>query len=279
MTQIDQGLTETSNTEVTQGREPSGYGGREAQQSQQQVNVGESERMISVAAGSILALFGLRRGGLAGLATSALGGGLIYRGATGHCPMYAALEVDTAEGQHHKHGIHIEQAFTINRPAEQLYAFWRNFQNLPQIMTHLERVDVLDERRSHWVAKVPNLGGVPLEWDAEMTADEPNTRIAWRALPGANVDNSGEVRFGPALGDRGTEVRVQMDYLPPAGRLGHWMAKLLGENPSRVLREDLRNFKRLMEIGEILTIVGQPRGTCTGQGERYTESQWRPLFT
>lgn len=93
------------------------------------------------------------------------------------------------------------------------------------------------------------------------------------------MENAGEVRFSPGLGDRGTVVRVAMSYVPPAGRIGHWVASLLGQNPKRVVREDLRNFKRVMEVGEIPTLIGQPHGTCTGRGERYTESNWKPLFT
>src|SRR5688572_1669023 len=254
------------------------------QQSQQQleraeqINVGDTERQVSVVGGAILALFGLHRGGLTGLATAALGGALIHRGATGHCYVSQAMGVDTVSDPQHKHGIHIEQAFLINRPAEELFSFWRDFTNLPRIMTHLERVDVIDDRRSHWVARLPNFGGKHLEWDAEITAEEPNRMIAWRSLEDADVHNSGAVRFAPALGDRGTEVHVFMDYLPPGGAMGNWIAKLFGENPSRVIREDLRNFKRLMETGEIPTINGQPRGTCTGQGERQHESDWKPLM-
>lgn len=262
-----------------------GFGGGEeaVRQSQQQqdraINVGATERTASVASGAILALFGLKRGGLGGLAMTAVGGALLHRGTTGHCAINQALGIDTARDTQHKHGIHIEQAFLINRSPEELFAFWRDFTNLPRIMTHLERVDVIDNRRSHWVARMPNFRGKQLEWDAEITAEEPGRMIAWRSLEGADVHNSGAIRFAPAMGDRGTEAHVFMDYIPPAGVLGNWIAKLFGENPSRVLREDLRNFKRIMEIGDILTIDGQPKGTCTGQGERYTESERRPLFT
>jgi uncharacterized membrane protein len=165
-------------------------------------------------------------------------------------------------------GIHVEQAFLINRSPEDLYQYWRNFENLPRIMTHLQRVTVYDDRRSHWAAKAPRLAGGSVEWDAEITADEPNQRIAWRSLPGSDIECAGEIRFSRAMGDRGTEVHVFMDYVPPAGRVGHWIATLFGEAPRRQMRDDLRNFKRLMEIGEIITTAGQPRGTCTGQGTR-----------
>jgi len=243
-------------------------------------NVGEGERTVSVAAGAILALLGLMRGSGTGLLVAGVGGALIYRGVSGHCPAYGALGMNTTEpdtsyegGQRvmeriEERGIHVEQAFLINRTPEDLYAHWRNFDNLPRIMTHLESVTVMDERRSHWVAKAPRIAGGTVEWDAEITRDEPNRAIAWRSLPGSDVDTAGEIRFTPAMGDRGTEVHVFMDYVPPAGRLGHWVATLFGEAPRRQMRDDLRNFKRLMEVGEIPTTEGQPRGTCTGRGRR-----------
>lgn len=276
MTRMNEGLDISSRGYARGGSDVDA--GQQQQSQAQAINVGDTERQVSVAAGSILTILGLKHGGFGGLVAAALGGGLLYRGATGSCPAYSALDIDTADDAQHKHGIHIEQAFLINRSPEDLFAFWRDFKNLPRIMTHLERVDVIDDRRSHWVARFPNFGGKQLEWDAEITSEEPNAMIGWRSLESADVQNSGAVRFAPAMGDRGTEVHVFMDYIPPAGTLGNWIAKLFGENPSRVIREDLRNFKRIMEMGEILTTNGQPKGTCTGQGERQTESDRRPLF-
>src|SRR5262245_59496652 len=134
-------------------------------------------------------------------------------------------------------------------------------------MNHLESVQVIDDRRSKWVAKASRVpGGGRLEWEAELTSDSPNRLIAWRSLPGSQIECEGEVRFAPALGDRGTEVHVSMRYLPPAGRVGHAVAALLVQSPWRLIREDLRNFKRVMEVGEVLTNDGQPRGTCLGTG-------------
>jgi uncharacterized membrane protein len=244
-----------------------------------QTNVGNNERLVSVAAGAIVALQGISRGSVPGLLCAAVGGMLIYRGATGKCPVYSALKVDTASRSNGRlpdeeideHGIHVEQAFLINRSADELYQYWRNFENLPSIMTHLKSVQVLDDRRSHWVAEAPRIAGGSVEWDAEITSDEPAQRIAWRSLPGSQVQTKGEIRFSKALGDRGTEVHVFMNYLPPAGKLGHWLATVFGESPRRQMRDDLRNFKRVMEVGEIPTTKGQPRGTCTGQGKREGE--------
>jgi uncharacterized membrane protein len=206
---------------------------------------------------------------LPGLLIAGVGGAMIRRGATGHCNAYAALGIDTShpsdeslEEEMSQRGIHVEQAFLINRSREDLYAFWRNFEQLPRIMTHLERVQVMDDRRSHWVAKAPKIAGGSIEWDAEITQDEPNSAIAWRSLPGSQVDTRGEIRFITAPGDRGTEVHVTMEYVPPAGKLGHWVATLFGEAPRRQMRDDLRNFKSLMETGEIPSIKGQPQGRC-----------------
>src|SRR5215207_7881841 len=165
MTQLNSGLDVSSPSSMRGGNDTDVETQPYYQQSHQQldraeqINVGDTERQVSVVGGAILALFGLQRGGLTGLATAALGGALIHRGATGHCYVSQAMGVDTVSDPQHKHGIHIEQAFLINRSAEELFSFWRDFTNLPKIMTHLERVDVIDERRSHWVARLPNFAG------------------------------------------------------------------------------------------------------------------------
>ena len=147
---------------------------------------------------------------------------------------------------------------TVDRPAAELYAYWRNFENLPQFMRHLESVRCDDGRRSHWVVRGP--AGVSIEWDAEIINDEPNALIAWRSLGGADVDSAGSVRFLQAPGGRGTEVRVVLNYIPPAGRVGSAFAKLFGKAPEQTIREDLRRFKQFMESGEFPTAAGQPAG-------------------
>jgi uncharacterized membrane protein len=257
----------------------------QARQPQQQ-NVSQAERTVSLAAGSILALLGLSRKSLPGLLVAGVGGSLVYRGVTGHCGMYESLGIDTAreeregrdaesEEQAARRGIHVENAFLINRSPHDLYAYWRNFENLPRIMQHLEEVRVIDDRRSHWAARLPRVaGGKRLEWDAEVTRDDPNSLIAWRSVPGSDVETSGRVRFAPAMGDRGTEVHVFMEYVPPGGILTALLTPLLSKGSKRLIREDMRNFKRIMETGDIPTIIGQPHGTCMGHGERYTEGSW-----
>jgi len=234
-------------------------------------NVGNTERIVSASAGAILVVEGLARRDLIGLTIAGVGAALAYRGATGHCSMYQSLGIDTAHkdgraGEREKHDVRIAESMLIDKSPEDLYSFWRNFENLPQIMTHLESVRVTDEKRSHWVAKAPSIYGGQVEWDAEIAADEPNSRIAWRALPGSDIEHSGSVQFTPAPGNRGTKVRVILEYQPPAGQVGRWVAKMFGEEPETQIWDDLRNFKRRMEVGEVLTVSGQPRGTCLGRG-------------
>ena len=237
-------------------------------------NVGPRERQLSTIAGGALALVGLRHGGLGGLALAGLGTVVAYRGVTGHCPAYSALGVDTNDRapkpeEYFDRGIHVEQSFTIGKPRAELFRYWRDFENLPTFMSHLESVQVIDDKRSRWTAHGP--AKVNVSWEAEIINEEADALIAWRSLGGADVDNSGSVRFVDAPGDRGTEVRVVVDYIPPAGRVGKYIAMLFGEAPEQTIKEDLRNFKRLMETGTIPTTTGQPRGTCSrwrDEGER-----------
>jgi uncharacterized membrane protein len=230
------------------------------------VNVGATERLISLAAGAILTGLGVSRRDLRGVLIAGVGGGLLFRGATGHCMAYEALGIDTTHDQTklRGNGFRVTESFLIGKSPEELYKLWRNFENLPHIMTHLELVRVLDKRRSHWVATAPRIAGGTVEWDAEITADEPNRRIAWQSLPESAVDNWGSVEFVKAPGDRGTKVRVEMEYQPPAGQLGRLVAKLFGQAPEQQIREDLRRFKRVLETGEVPTTDGQPRGRCVG---------------
>jgi uncharacterized membrane protein len=233
-------------------------------------NVGQTERLVSAVAGGAIALLGLRARSIPGLVAAVGGAALIHRGIRGRCPAYDALGVDTAHprrerngaepSEYFRRGLHLEEVFTVNRTPWELYAFWRNFEHLPRFMSHLGSVKVLDDRRSHWVARGP--AGRTVEWDAEIINDEPNALIAWRSLENADVDNAGSVRFVPGPEGRGTQVKVVIDYIPPAGRIGSAIAYLFGEEPSIQVREDVRRFKRLMETGEVPTVDGQPRGAC-----------------
>jgi uncharacterized membrane protein len=146
--------------------------------------------------------------------------------------------------------IHTKRAITVARPVQEVYAFWRDFENLPRFMRHLESVTVTGGRRSHWKAKAP--AGKSVEWDAETTEDRENELISWRSLEGSDVYNAGTVRFAAAPGGRGTEVRVDMEYDPPFGKLGSKVAMLFREEPGQQVQDDLRHFKQVMEVGEIV---------------------------
>lgn len=214
---------------------------------------GDLERWASLLGGGALVLMGLRERSLKGVLTAVAGGGLLYQGATRNSTLSQlqdAVGLDNA--------IRVEKTATINRPASELYAVWRDFTNLPRFMRHLKSVTMLDDRRSHWVANAPL--GTDVAWDAEMITDEPDHLIAWTSLPGADIENSGFVRFQPATGGRGTEVKVVMEYNPPGGVVTAALARLFGEEPELQIGDDLSRFKQLMETGEIATNEGQPRG-------------------
>lgn len=148
----------------------------------------------------------------------------------------------------------MRKSLIINRTPEEIYQFWRDFENLPRFMPHLESVQVTGEGRSHWVAKAP--AGTSVEWDAEVTEDRPNELISWRSLEGADVDNSGTVRFERATGNRGTVVKIDISYNPPGGVIGTAFAKLMGEEPGAKALESLRCLKQLMETGEVVISDG-----------------------
>lgn len=219
-------------------------------------NVAQSERWISLLGGGALALTGLRRRNVTGTLLTLVGAEMIFRGASGHCPMYGALGINTAgitAEPHNKdasvayqHGVRVEHSLAVTRPPGELYAYWRKLETLPRFMEHLEEVTVLTDRRSRWVAKAPL--GTRVSWEAEINNDIPGQLIGWRSLPGSTIDNAGSVHFD----ERGntTHVRVVLEYSPPAGQLGASIAKLLGEEPQSQIADDLERFKTLMETGE-----------------------------
>ncbi|MDQ3711600.1 MAG: DUF2892 domain-containing protein [Acidobacteriota bacterium] len=236
-------------------------------------NVSPTERVVSATAGGALLAYGVKRGDTFGILLSIVGGGLALRGATGHCQVYDAMDVDTnttatqnkaqnKTGKPFSKGllggkIHVKKSVTINKTPAELYSFWRNFENLPKFMTHLESVKNMGEKTSHWVAKAP--AGTTVKWDAEITSEQENQRIGWKSLEGADIPNSGVVEFHPTT-SRGTEVRVVLTYEPPAGYLGSLVAKLFGEEPSQQVYGDLCRFRSMMEAGQIITTEGQTSG-------------------
>jgi len=186
-----------------------------------------------------------------GVATGAVAGVTVLDVVASRRLTRKADEAGVAAGR----GFHVVRSVTVNRPAEELYRFWRDFQNVPRFMRHLERVEAPgDGKRSHWVAKGP--AGVPIAWDAETTEDVPNERIGWRSLSGSVVASAGSVRFQPAPGGRGTWVTVDVRWEPPGGALGAGIAKLFGRDPERTVAEDLHRFKALVETGELPSSEG-----------------------
>lgn len=235
------------------------------------MNVGPIERWVSFGAGVALAAYALRRRTNASGAAALAGAGLMYRGATGHCDLYERLGINRADSRAHQfragelnergtgvtadrgsdtryklgggRGTHVVEAITVKRPVSEVYRYWRNFENLPRFMNHLELVAMREEGISHWVAKGP--AGTTVEWDARIINEVDNKVIGWQSLEGSTISTAGSVHFDES--DDGTVVRVHLQYSPPAGKLGSAVAWLFGEEPGQQVREDLRRFKALLE--------------------------------
>lgn len=242
MTQTFQGSTDDGFEEFDQDRRD--------QLGQGETNVGDTDRLISLVGGGALALLGLSRRSVGGIALAAAGGALIYRGVTRRDPIYERLKISTTSKNRapnssvaHLASLRVERSITINKPAEEIYRFWRESSNLARFQTNLESVSETGPNRQHWVAKGP--GGKKLEWDAEIITDKPGELIAWRTLEGADVPSAGSVQFRSAGG--GTEVKVEMQYQPPAGVAGDLVAKISGDDPDKQVQQNLEELKRLME--------------------------------
>jgi uncharacterized membrane protein len=236
-------------------------------------SVGNTERLVSGLVGVALVALSLRKRRLRPILLP-VATGLIARALTGRGPTTRALsrftrregrdERDSAvasvgRGQRTK----VEQSVTINRPVLEVYRFWRNFENLPRFMDHLEAVTVIDDTRSHWVAKGP--AGTRLEWFADIDNEIDDELIAWRSLPGSEINHAGSVHFTPTADGAGTEVRVVLSYEPPAGKLGVAFAKLLGEEPSQQVADDLRRLKQVMDADDAGIRSRSPRPSATAE--------------
>jgi uncharacterized membrane protein len=215
-------------------------------------NISEAERWVSAIAGAALGAWALERRSRDAWLLGALSAVLLYRASTAHCPAYAAAGISTADTDT-KHalsgpgGVNVETEIRVDRPAAELYAFWRTLDKLPRVMEHLKSVTVVDEGRSHWVATAPL--GTTVEWDAEIINEVPDALIGWRSIEGSTVVTAGSVHFeadGPS-----TNVRVRLQYDPPGGKLGSWVAWVFGEEPSVQIEKDLRRFKELAEGGQL----------------------------
>ncbi|MBA3889658.1 MAG: DUF2892 domain-containing protein [Gemmatimonadaceae bacterium] len=222
-------------------------------------NVGRPERWASVLAGSALAVYGLDRRDAGGTILALLGAALVHRGATARCPLYTALSVSTADDAdgdgstptspaaafRASDAVKVERSITVNRAPAELYALWKDPLNLPRFMTWLEEVHPIDGRRARWKAKGP--AGTSIEWVAEVINEVPDSLIAWKSVANPDIKNAGSVHFRRQRGTNATEVRLVFEWVPPGGRAGMAVAKLLGSNPANRIADGLKKFKRLAE--------------------------------
>jgi uncharacterized membrane protein len=229
-------------------------------------NVGTRERIISMTAGMALGAFAARapRGSARAVLLSSAAA-LVGRGASGYCPVNHALRRGRAVGDTRQElagsrGIKVVESVTIRTDAVALYESWRHLNNLPLVMSHLERVDIIDAQKSHWVMRGP--AGVRYEWDAEIINDVRPTLIAWRSLPGSDVVSAGSVQFRQVerRGGTATEVTVTMQYAPFGGKAAAMIAWLAGQSPASMPREDLRRFKAQVEAREAPTTESRSHG-------------------
>ncbi len=209
------------------------------------INVSEKERVISVLLGAFFLSRGLKK---KSLLRTIFGGYLMYRGASGHCPAYSAMQRSRYTSR--AESVNIKTTFIVNKPRQEVYDFWRKLENLPLFMKHLASVTQYDDTQSHWEAKVP--GNVTkLEWDAEIVKEVDGSFIGWKSLPGSTVENAGKVDFRDALGHQGTELNVVITYRPPAGKIGSGIASLLNPVFRKMIETDISNFKEYIETGRL----------------------------
>jgi uncharacterized membrane protein len=209
------------------------------------IDAGRTKRIISAVVGGALVAYGLSRLSLRGLFIAAAGGAVAYRGLGGHADRYGI-----AAGGARRHvgnlGVKIDESIVVNAPPERVYALWRHLQNLPRLLSHVERVEVLDLTRSRWTVKGP--AGARVSWDADLINDKLGELIAWRTTDSTLVNHAGSVTFEPA-GEGKTRVRVSLQYDPPGGRFGHAVASLVSADAGSQVARDLAEFKRAFEEG------------------------------
>ncbi len=215
------------------------------------VNMNKNERIISVIAGSFL-LYKALSGKKSKIKKTLTAATLLYRGYTGACPFYYSMNIDTNRPVSR---ISVSTSLIVNKSRREVYNFWRNLDNLPYFMEHLESVTVLDEKRSAWQARVP--GGIgTIDWESEIISDEREEYIAWKSLPNSQIENSGMVWFMDS-GDHATELKVEISYQAPLGNVGALVGKLMNPLLERMIKNDIKNFKQYMETGELVNTVGE----------------------
>ena len=223
-------------------------------------SIADAEKWLALGAGAFLLVAGVSRRSPVGACIAASSAPLLYRGITGRWPQLPngnghVESGDTKAALGGTRGIHVREAVRLEVPLPDVYRSFRRLENLPRFMTHLDRVTEGPDGSSHWVANGP--AGFAVEWDAEIINEIENRLLAWRSLPGSDIVTAGSVNFDTVRGGRSTQVSVNLQYAPPAGKTGAFIASLFGREPSQTIREDLRHFKQLLEAGEI------PRATAT----------------
>ncbi len=214
-------------------------------------SLADLESWAAIGGGVALVALGVRRRSLAGLCLAVASAPLFYRGVTGSWPALTGSprSDDTRVALGGDRGIHVREAVRLERPLAEVYRYWRTLANLPLFMQHLDSVTEQSATRSRWVARGP--AGLKITWDAEIVNEVEGSVVGWRSLPGADVVTAGSVHFDPVRNGRSTQVTVHLQYAPPGGTVGAWLATLLGRAPSQTLREDLRRLKQLLEAGEL----------------------------
>jgi uncharacterized membrane protein len=229
------------------------------------INMSNRERDIALLGGALLTLFALIRRDALRFPAIFGAGVMFYKGATGNSPLNRLLGRNSAVTTNpdvvavpHEQGFHITRSVTINRPASDLYAFWHDPRNLPQIIDYIESVQLIGDKQAHWTIRLP--AGLKAEFDVEVYTDVPNEVISWRSLAGASIQNAGSIRFQPAAEGRGTQVHLTLEFAPPGGPLGRAALNLFGDVPGQYIHQYLRDFKQMMETGEKATTEGQTSG-------------------
>ena len=234
-------------------------------------NVGSTERIVSAGLGGLLVASGIVRGRLPGLLLTAVGASLLYRGLSGYCALYQQLgmstcELDEQSSESHSHsgqssglsrgplagmmphhdaikGIKIEESFTIDRSAHELYEVWTKWEELPQLLPHIKSIETIGDKKTRWTAVAPM--GVKLTWEAEIIKQEADRMVSWKSTSG-DVATAGSVHF-ESRGDNKTEMKVSMQYDPPGGKALAAVAEFFNMGLDKRVREDLKQFKDRLE--------------------------------
>jgi uncharacterized membrane protein len=220
------------------------------------IGISDAERWGAVIAAAVLVGYGTTRKSMPGYLFAMAATPLAYRAISGRWPEIARRFVpsdDTREALAGNRGINVRESIRLEKPIDEVYRFWRRLENLPSFMNHLVSVTDLGNGRSHWIAKGP--AGLKAEWDAEIINEVENQTIGWRSLPDADVVSAGSVTFKSVRGGQSTQIAVNLQYEPPAGKAGSYLAMLMGREPSQIIREDLRRLKQVLEAGEVAQAV------------------------